>query len=62
MPVPALLVLHEAYTNLDMTELADDAIRVLEHNYPDHPYFTGEMDDEGFWDKLWPFDGDEDEG
>ena len=51
----ALLVLNEAYTELNMPELADDAIRVLEHNYPDHPYITGKDDSEGFWGRLWPF-------
>lgn len=50
----ALVVLHEAYTNLDMPELADDAMRVLEHNYPGHPFLTGERE-EGFWGRLWPW-------
>lgn len=50
----ALLVLHEAYSELDMPELADDALRILEHNYPDHPYLTGNQD-KGFFAKLWPW-------
>ena len=55
----ALLVLHEAYTELDMTELADDALRVLEYNEPDHPYFTGDYGNKSIWDRLWPW-GDDD--
>jgi outer membrane protein assembly factor BamD (BamD/ComL family) len=48
-------VLNEAYTELDMPELADDSMRVLEHNYPDHPAVTGESEEKGFWGRLWPF-------
>jgi len=51
----ALTVLHRAYTAMDMPELADDALRVLELNYPDHPYVTGEDDDKGFFSRLWPW-------
>ena len=51
----ALEILHVAYTELDMPELADDALKVLELNYPDHAYLTGERDS-GFFSKLWPFD------
>ena len=57
----ALTVLHRAYTALDMQELASDSLRVLEHNYPEHPYLTGDDGEEGFWDKMWPFDGDDEE-
>jgi len=51
----ALVVLHEAYTNLDMPVLADDALRVLKYNFPDHPYLTGEDQKKGFFRRLWPF-------
>jgi outer membrane protein assembly factor BamD len=51
----ALEVMHIAYTELDLPELADDAMRILKLNYPDHPYITG-YKDEGFFSKLWPFD------
>lgn len=51
----ALTVLHQAYTSLDMPELADDSLKVLEYNYPDHPYITGQDQNEGFWSKMWPF-------
>lgn len=50
----ALVVMHKAYTKLDMPELASDAMRVLELNDPDHPYLTG-LEDEGFFSRLWPF-------
>ena len=52
----ALEVLHLAYTELEMPELASDALRVLELNYPDHPYISAERGKKGFWSKLWPFD------
>ena len=52
----ALAVMHEAYTRLDQPELAEDAMRVLELNYPEHPYLTGQRDGEGFLRRLWPFD------
>jgi outer membrane protein assembly factor BamD len=52
----ALEVLHIAYTEMDMPELADDALRVLEMNYPEHPYLNGNRDKGGFWSRLWPFD------
>jgi outer membrane protein assembly factor BamD len=51
----ALVVLHKAYTGLDLPELADSAMEVLEYNDPDNAYITGAKSDEGFWGKLWPF-------
>ena len=50
----ALVVLHKAYTGLEMPELADAALEVLEFNEPEHEYLTG-ANDEGFFGKLWPF-------
>lgn len=50
----ALEVMHIAYTELGMQELADDAMRVLELNYPDHPYITGKKK-KGLFSRLWPF-------
>lgn len=33
----ALIVMAKAYRILEMYDLSDDALRVLEHNYPNHP-------------------------
>ena len=52
----ALAVMHQAYSRLDQPELAEDALRVLELNYPEHPYLTGNREGEGFLRRLWPFD------
>jgi outer membrane protein assembly factor BamD len=51
----ALEVMHIAYTELEMPELAEDAMRVLKLNFPDHPYLTG-YNEKGFFSRLWPFD------
>ncbi|NND45843.1 MAG: outer membrane protein assembly factor BamD [Xanthomonadales bacterium] len=50
----ALEIMHRAYERLELPELAADAMRVLELNYPDHPYLTGARE-EGFFSRLWPF-------
>lgn len=52
----ALAVMHQAYTELEKDDLAEDALRVLALNYPDHPYVTGDRDGEGWLSRLWPFD------
>jgi len=52
----ALALLHEAYNELNMPELADDAWAVLELNYPDHYYVLGQNKKESWLSKLWPFD------
>jgi outer membrane protein assembly factor BamD len=52
----ALEILHISYTEMGLPELAEDTMKVLVLNYPDHPYVTG--DTEGFWGKLWPFGKD----
>ena len=54
----ALVVMHEAYTALEMPDLADDALRVLAHNYPTHPYLTGD-EDAGWWSRMWSWGGSE---
>jgi outer membrane protein assembly factor BamD len=33
----ALVLLAKSYKILEMTQLSDDALRVLELNYPNHP-------------------------
>ena len=50
------MVLHQAYTGLNMPELADDAWAVLELNYPDHYYVLGEKKPRTWRERLWPFD------
>lgn len=52
----ALKLLHQAYTELNMPELADDAYAVLETNYPDHYYVQGRKRPETWFSRLWPFD------
>lgn len=52
----ALEILHVSYTEMGLPELAEDAMRVLVLNYPNHPYVVGEED--GFFRKLWPFGKD----
>jgi len=56
MTPEALRVMHEAYTGLQMDELAEDAWRVLALNYPEHPYVTGQGDSRNWLTWLWPFD------
>jgi len=52
----ALAIMAEAYKELELQELSDDAYRVLELNYPEHPLLTGRYEEKSFLDKLWPFD------
>jgi outer membrane protein assembly factor BamD len=52
----ALVVLHKAYTDLELTELADGAMAVLELNFPDHYYAQGLKKPRDWTDWLWPFD------
>ncbi len=50
----ALEILHISYTEMGLPELAEDTMKVLVLNYPNHPYVTGESKS-GFFRKLWPF-------
>jgi len=52
----ALIVLHKAYTALDLTELADGSMAVLELNFPDNYYVQGKKKKRSWADRLWPFD------
>lgn len=52
----ALMLMHQAYNELSMPELADDAWAVLELNYPDHYYVLGQKKERSWADRLWPFD------
>lgn len=55
----ALAVMSEAYARLGQDTLASDARRVLELNYPDHPYLRGSWPSERpWWRKLTPFGSD----
>ncbi|WP_376695839.1 outer membrane protein assembly factor BamD [Wenzhouxiangella sp. EGI_FJ10305] len=51
--IDALDLMARSYARLDLTELAADTRRVLEHNYPDAEL---KEDEPGFLGKLWPFD------
>ena len=53
----ALEILHVSYTEMGLPELAEDAMKVLVLNYPEHPYASGESQG-GFWSKLWHFGKD----
>ena len=52
----ALALLHRAYTELDLPELANGAMTVLELNYPDHYYVSGQKKKRSWASRLWPFD------
>jgi len=52
----ALIVLHKAYTALDLPQLADGSMSVLELNYPDNYYVQGRKKRRSWTDWLWPFD------
>ena len=54
----ALEILHISYSEMGLPELAEDTMKILVLNYPDHPYVTGESR-ERFWSKLWPFGKDD---
>ncbi len=52
----ALALLHRAYTELGLTELAGGAWDTLELNFPDHYYLQGKKKRRSWADRLWPFD------
>jgi outer membrane protein assembly factor BamD len=52
----ALVILHRAYTKLNLPELAASAMSVLELNYPDNYYVQGKKKKRSWLDRLWPFD------
>lgn len=52
----ALVVLHKAYTNLNLPELASTTMDVLELNYPDNYYVLGKKKKKSWSQRLWPFD------
>jgi outer membrane protein assembly factor BamD len=52
----ALIVLHKAYTALDLPELAESSMAVLAMNYPDNYYVRGKKKKRSWAERLWPFD------
>ena len=52
----ALVVLHKAYTELELPDLAEGSMAVLALNYPDHYYVLGKKKKRDWLDWLWPFD------
>jgi outer membrane protein assembly factor BamD len=52
----ALMLLHKAYTELELTELADGTMAVMELNFPGHYYVQGRKRPRSWTDWLWPFD------
>lgn len=56
----ALALMAASYRGMGEAELEADARRVLEQNYPDHEYLTGNRwpEGEGFFSRLNPFDGE----
>ncbi len=52
----ALIVLHQAYTELELTELAEGSMAILALNYPDNYYVLGQKKKKSWAERLWPFD------
>lgn len=52
----ALIVLHKAYTALDLPDLAEGSMTVLALNYPDNYYVMGKKKPKSWAERLWPFD------
>jgi outer membrane protein assembly factor BamD len=48
-----LLILVQAYDKLGMTDLRDDAERVLKTNFPKSKYLTGKATDGKSWWQIW---------
>lgn len=56
----AVALMASAYTEMGQEQLAADARRVLEQNYPDHEYLHNKRwpANDGFFSRLIPFDGE----
>jgi outer membrane protein assembly factor BamD len=55
----AIALMAAGYAKLGQTALAEDSKRVLQQNYPDHPYLKGKWpNNESFLHKLNPFGGE----
>lgn len=53
----ALEILYVSYTEMGLPELAEDAMKVLTLNYPNHPLVTGEKE-KRWYSWMWPFGKD----
>ncbi len=53
----ALEILYISYTEMGLPELAEDTMKILALNYPDHPLVTGESK-QGFFSRMWPWGKD----
>ncbi len=52
----ALAIMAESYKRLGQDKLADDARRVLQTNFPEHPYLAGKWPPKRhFWKRIVPF-------
>ena len=49
----ALFIMVKAYDEMGMTDLRDDAERVMRQNFPNSPYYTRGLDRVEPWWKLW---------
>jgi len=50
----ALMMMISAYDYMDLTDLKEDAMRILKTNYPKNPLLTGEIvKEERSWWKFW---------
>ncbi|MDR0441108.1 MAG: outer membrane protein assembly factor BamD [Candidatus Accumulibacter sp.] len=49
----ALFIIVQAYDELGMNDLRDDAERVMRHNFPNSVYYTRGLDRPEPWWKLW---------
>ena len=49
----ALYIMRESYDKLGLTQLRDDASRVLDKNFPDSIYATGGAKNQKPWWKIW---------
>jgi outer membrane protein assembly factor BamD len=59
----ALAIMAESYKQLGQDKLAEDTIRVLQLNYPEHPYFDGDWPSSpSKWWQLIPIWGEQKRG
>ena len=49
----ALYIMIKAYDALGLTDLRDDADRVMRRNFPDSPYFKGPVKRDVSWWRIW---------